>query len=412
MWRGIIMVQYDKIVLNKLLDTYESSRLSTGKNVRTIHIEMHFGKKNIPAYYDESSDEYEKIHILMKQLEQRNLIQIIWSENKVDHIIAKVRLNVDELQLAYKYVNRTAKSDLVLDNIKMLKEFLKKSDTTVCKLFCEYLIECLQQNKSVKEFIELENLSDTERLLETIRAIENNTKQVYIREFSIMVYRDTKTFEKMQGRIRHVFSSFEEGCKGIELSEMLAEYNIYHNPNFVYLKGNSVIGVGKENIDLSVLKQGIGIAGEDINQIELLDVHNIKKVITIENLTTYYRWQEENSLIIYLGGYHNSSRRNLLKNVYHRIPNAKYYHFGDIDAGGFEIYRDLCDKTGIPFEMLYMDVDTLRQYEQFGRKLTENDKKRLFAIQERSELQDVVDYMLKHDVKLEQECIVCGKDNV
>lgn len=412
MWRGIIMVQYDKIVLNKLLDTYESSLLSTGKNTRTIHIEMRFGKKNIPAYYEESSDEYEKIHILMKQLEQRNLIQIIWSENKVNHIIAKVRLNVDELQLAYKYVNRTAKSELVSDNIKMLKENLKRTDTPVAESLIKHLVECLEQNKSVKEFIELKDLLDTERLLEAVRLIESNTKQVYIREFSSAVYHDSKIFEKMQGRIRHIFTSFKEGCEGIELSEILAEYNIYHNPNFVYLKGDIVIGVGNENINLSVLKQGIGISGEDINQINLFDVHKIKKVITIENLTTYYRWQEENSLIIYLGGYHNSIRRDFLKKVYYRIPNAKYYHFGDIDAGGFEIHRDLCDKTGISFEMLYMDLNTLRQYEQFGRKLTENDKKRLIAMRERSELQEVVDYMLKHDVKLEQECIVWCQDNI
>lgn len=399
------MVQYDKIVLNKLLDTYESSLLSMGKNERTIHIEMRFIKENIPAYFDESSDEYEKIHIFMKQLEQKNLIQIVWSGNKVDHIIAKVRLNVEKLQLAYKYVNRIAKSDLVSANMEMLKEYLEKADTPVSKIFIEYLLECLRQNKSVKEFIELEDFADTKKLLESIQAIESNTKQLYTREFSIAAYHDTKTFQKMQGRIKHVFCSFKEGCEGIELSEILAEYNIYHNPNFVYIKGRSTIGIGNEKIELSALKQGIGISGEDINQISLLDVNNIKKVITIENLTTYYRWQEENSLIIYLGGYHNSIRRNLLKNVYDRIPNAKYYHFGDIDAGGFEIHRDLCDKTGIPFEMLYMDLDTLKQYEQFGKKLTENDKKRLLGMQEREELQEVVDYMLKHNIKLEQECI-------
>lgn len=404
------MVQYDKIVLNKLLDTYESSLLSTGKNERTIHIEMRFTSKNIPAYFDESSDEYEKIHAFMKQLEQKDLVRIVWTENKVDHIIAKVRLNVEELQLAYKYVNRTAKSDLVADNVEMLNDFLKKADTPVCKRFIEYLLECLQQNKSVKEFMELEDFADTKKLLESIQAIESNTKQLYVREFSIATYHDTKTFEKMQGRMKHVFCSFKAGCEGMEFSEILAEYNIYHNPNFVYIKGSVVIDIGGEKINLSILKQGIGVSGEDINQIDILDTYNIKNVITIENLTTYYRWQEENSLIIYLGGYHNSVRRNLLKNVYSRISNAKYYHFGDIDAGGFEIYRDLCDKTGIPFEMLYMDLDTLKQYKQFGKKLTENDKKRLIAMQGREELEEVVAYMLKYNVKLEQECIgVDGK---
>ena len=31
------MVQYDKMILNRLLDTYEASLLSTGENRRKIH---------------------------------------------------------------------------------------------------------------------------------------------------------------------------------------------------------------------------------------------------------------------------------------------------------------------------------------------------------------------------------------
>ena len=68
------MVPYDKLVLNKLLDSYESSLLSTGKNERTIHIELRFIKKKLPAYFDESSGEYEQIHMCMQQLEDKNLI--------------------------------------------------------------------------------------------------------------------------------------------------------------------------------------------------------------------------------------------------------------------------------------------------------------------------------------------------
>ena len=55
------MVQYDRMVLNHLLDTYENSLLSIGENRRKIQIEFRFTRTSIPAYYDESSSEYEKI---------------------------------------------------------------------------------------------------------------------------------------------------------------------------------------------------------------------------------------------------------------------------------------------------------------------------------------------------------------
>ena len=94
---------------------------------------------------------------------------------------------------------------------------------------------------------------------------------------------------------------------------------------------------------------------------------------------------------------------------------AEYLHFGDIDAGGFEIHRDLCARTKIPFSRFYMDLQTLKKYAGFGKPLTENDRVRLQKMlqtedsNEQSadrELAEVVQYMLAHNLKLEQECIV------
>ena len=89
------MVQYDRKVMNSLLDTYENSLLSTGENKRTIQIELRFTKNMIPEYFDESSTEYENIHIMMKALEAKSLIRIIWRDNKQDYLSQKVRLMTD-----------------------------------------------------------------------------------------------------------------------------------------------------------------------------------------------------------------------------------------------------------------------------------------------------------------------------
>ena len=251
----------------------------------------------------------------------------------------------------------------------------------------------------------MEDEAATKRLLDTIEAIEGNTQQLYIREFSILHFQDSKTLEKMEGKIAHVFRKFKENCEGAAFDEILAEYGIYRTPNYVYLKGNVTISVGDEKINVSALKQGLGISGEDIGRIRLCGMAGVKKVMTIENLTTYFRWQEEGCLCIYLGGYHNGLRRLLLQEIYAHCPVEEYCHFGDIDAGGFEIYRDLCNKTGIPFRMYRMDLKTLKAYENYGRPLTENDRKRLQGMCGWEEVREVALYMLEHNVKLEQECV-------
>ena len=399
------MVPYDKLVLNKLLDSYESSLLSTGKNERTIHIELRFIKKNLPAYFDESSGEYEQIHMCMQQLEDKNLIKIIWKDNKTGHVILKVQLNVEQLDDAYAYVKRVSKSDLVTENIKLLNSILEQTESVVSRNCINYLLERLRENKSVKEFIELDNLEETKDVFKAIHAIENNKQQLYLREFSIRTFQDSKVFEKMAGKVYRIFERFDEGNSNRELSEWLSEYNIYHTPNFVYLKGKGIIGLGNKEIELALFEQGLGISGVDIERIQMLKSAEINRIITIENLTTYFRWQEENGLIIYLGGYHNTVRRNLLNKIYMIYPEADYYHFGDIDAGGFEIFRDLCEKTNIPFKMYHMNLETLRKYEAYGKRLTDSDRKRLKEMMNQEDLREIVAYMLEHDVKLEQECI-------
>lgn len=399
------MAQYDRKVLNCLLDTYENSLLSTGENKRTIQIEYRFTRTSIPVYFDESSSEYENIHISLKELESKNLIRIIWKDNKQDYLIQKVRLMTDHIDEAYQYVGRKPKRGLEEETIALLQKYLDVQAPITVE-FVQYLLERLQNHQSVKEYIALDNMKETEKFLRACVLVEQNKKPCYIREFSISHFQDSKYFERVESRIAKVFRQFSGEFMEMDTLELLAEYGIYRTPNYVYFKGNAKIAIGEEIVDLSLLKQGIGISGEDLAGIRFSDLGSIKKVITIENLTSFFRYREEDSLLIYLGGYHNRIRRTLLKMIYEIIPDAKYYHFGDIDAGGFVILLDLRKKTGIPFMSYHMDLDTLKQYRQYGKCLTETDRKRLEQISKAEEFREIIGFMLEENIKLEQECIM------
>ena len=405
------MVQYDRKILNALLDSYENSRLFTGENKRNISIDFPFHKKKIPAYFDESSYEYERIHSSMQELEEQGYIRIVWKRGKENHIISKVVLNTEHVEQAYEYVKRVPKTDLALTTIGLLQECRGSCDTPVCQKFMRYLLERLDSNRTVKEYIDLENTEATKLLLRGVFEIERNEKQCYLREFSIKVFHDSKMLQSMSGRLGKIFRTFGEDTEEKDFAQILAEYGIYHTPNYVYLKGKVSFWIHETLYHIADLKQGIGISGEDLSAIRFCDMGEIRRVMTIENLTTFFRWEEADALIIYLGGYHNSVRRKLLKTVYEALPAAEYYHFGDIDAGGFEIYKDLCEKTGIPFRMYRMDLNTLQIYEEYGRELTEHDRIRLqwmleaHTFEEES-MREVIRYMLERNVKLEQECVL------
>lgn len=55
--------------------------------------------------------------------------------------------------------------------------------------------------------------------------------------------------------------------------------------------------------------------------------------------------------------------------------------------------------------MYHMNIETLKYYEKYGKALTESDRTRLKEMEKDKELQEVVSYMLLHNVKLEQECV-------
>ena len=402
------MVQYDKRILNNLIDSYENSLLFTGENKVSIHISFVFSEKNIPEYFDESSTAYENIHASLKELERIGFVRLIWKKGKENHILQKVLLEENGIPEVYRYLKRVPKTDHVLASLKLLGQLNESCKTPICAEFTTYLIKRIEDGKSVKEFIELSDQEKTEQLVLGIRYIEENKKESYLREFSVRHFDDSKIFETMLGTVGKVMRRFGQVFETMDVYAILSEYSIYSTPNYVYFKGNGTLRFGTGIVNLKYLKQGIGISGEDLSAMVMQDTKAVKKVITIENLTTFFRWSEANSLIIYLGGYHNSVRRKLLKAIYEQLPEAAYLHFGDIDIGGFEIYEDLCRKTGIPFQPYYMDLNTLKQYEGYAKKLSENDKKRLVILESKSMnhgYTEVLSYMAAKGIKLEQEVV-------
>jgi len=51
-----------------------------------------------------------------------------------------------------------------------------------------------------------------------------------------------------------------------------------------------------------------------------------------------------------------------------------------------------------------MDIETLKEYGEYTKKLTENDRNRLMRLFD-SEYNELIEYMLENNCKLEQEAI-------
>ena len=239
-------------------------------------------------------------------------------------------------------------------------------------------------------------------------ALLNQKKEIYLRNLSMEIYGDSKVMENIIKPICDLIIAYADAddFKASENStDILAFFNVLRNPSYIYFKGTGTITfISGDTYNL--FGNSIGIASNELSMIKKIEIEN-SEFITVENLTTFHT-MESNAFLMYLGGYHNSSRAEFLKKIYENNPDIEYHHFGDIDAGGFYIFRRLKEATGIPFTPYKMDQTFLNENNKYWKPLTKNDIARLSSIagrEDMNEFKEISEYMLTNNCKLEQEAM-------
>lgn len=251
-----------------------------------------------------------------------------------------------------------------------------------------------------------------DKLLRILEFICTNKEEILERELSMMILDGSKEFEDhYRTRVCKVLSKyldFSELLEGIDDTRerqkiILEEFQIYTNPSYIYLKGN--IEIQLENGQcIRIGDAPIALSSELIQKMNAIRV-GADKVVTVENLTSFHRLKDEKCAYLFLAGYHNSAKQAFLKQVYKENPEKQWFHFGDLDPDGFYILKHLRKGTGIDFMPLYMGVSELETYSGYGRELSETDKVKTRNLLKKGFYAEVMQYMLEHDCKLEQEII-------
>lgn len=387
------MTKYEKQILNVLLDKYEGSKSFIGTN----QVNQSFTCKvaqMFPKYKDDS--EYELFCAINEAVDNLVAQDFVTAKKLKSGVVQSVTLSLDAINEAYEYLGRIPKSDIVIDLKNIL--LLYKDCNVILSAYCSRQLERLAENKSVEFF---DNDFDIyESILKVVSKITEVKNEIFERDFSIQVLGDSKTFEKIRSKVVSLLYEYGDFP---DRETLLADLNIVKNPGHVYFKGKGKLTVCGQQIDFSQICGDMAISSDMLKNVDDITVLG-DVVVTIENLTTFNAFKCDNSFAIYLGGYHNTSRRNFIKKVYEQNPDKQYLHFGDIDAGGIHILKHLRAKTNIQFLPYKMDVETLSANMGSWKKLTDNDIKRLRKIEDK-EFQSLIDYMLSNNCKLEQEAI-------
>ncbi|WP_455522546.1 Wadjet anti-phage system protein JetD domain-containing protein [Ruminococcus sp.] len=387
------MTNYKEIILNLLLDKYERSKSFTGDN----KVEQRFSVKIatlFPKYGDEA--EYDLFNALNEAVFALSEMDFVSFQCKKNGVIENVSLKFTRLYDAYAYLTRTPKAETNRNLTGLLEQYDGKND--LLTRFCTVQKERIAKNKRAEYFDG--DIAEYEKLLKAVSMIFDVAEETFIRDFSIRVFGDSKSFEAIKGKVKRLL--FQYGDFPDE-ETVLEDLNIVKNPGHIYMKGSALIQISGQTIDLSKLNGDVAISSALLPDVEKITVTG-KRIMSIENLTSFHAFSEKDTFAVYLGGYHNTHRRRFIQQLFKDNPTAAYYHFGDIDAGGFYILLHLRNKTGVPFLPYHMDISTLQQYCDYTKQLTENDVKRLKKLAD-TEFSDTINYMLTNNCKLEQEAM-------
>lgn len=404
----MIYSNIQKQILQKLLTKYESSKTYNGTN--SVVQNFLIKPADIFKEYEKDSTDINVIEDFEKQcklLKSEGLIQLAWKYERISKIISistEENWNKIRIILGVKDKNTRLKEEIVF--YSSVSE--KTSSHKIIKDFCKTQIERLQGGK-LAEY----SLEDANNIIALLSFTLQNKNEILERELSISVLANSKSWEsKYKTKILRIlkksgyFDSLIENCADEkEVNKViLEECNIFANPSYVYFKGNGTIFFenGKITKTCSEIPFAISSASiEKINSFEITD----SKIMTVENLTSFNRINNSDTFYIFLSGYHNSAKQNFLKKIYSQNAEKEYVHFGDVDPDGFYILENLRSKTNIPFKPYKMGISELEKYSDYTKTLEENDILKAKALIDKGHHKEIMEYMLKHNQKLEQEII-------
>lgn len=270
---------------------------------------------------------------------------------------------------------------------------------------CGKLQSCLTANKIPKNYEQLEHI------WKALAFIVGNKRFLYLREASMLIYGSSKYLEEntLMCVCQLLRDFYNAPCGEWELpDEILQRFNIAREEPRLYIRGNVQLTYAGRILDISAACDGVGVSLRHLPEHICVEA---ARVMTVENWTSFQRLKQADTVYIYLGGYANRWQRDFLKQLYADNRDIQYAHFGDIDAGGLYIHEHLCRISGISFAMYRMSIDELEdaRYAVCLQQLSANDRNRLESLAKNEKYRNLAEYMLEHNVKLEQEIISLGE---
>lgn len=208
------------------------------------------------------------------------------------------------------------------------------------KNWCASLASRAMAGESLQPFSKTGNAD----LMDALAGVLNWQGESLIRYASARICGDSKRLKALESRL---VTALHE----ITGESSLETFGISHKPRAVMLHGPLILKIGGKEIDFSALPGSFTLSETNIT--EALGVSTSARIcLTVENEDVFMELAKRNpGILLIQTSFPGSAVRRLIS----RLPEMDFLHFGDTDPAGFDILRDLREKTGKDFRPVLME---------------------------------------------------------
>lgn len=454
------MKDYERLILNHLLDRYERSGRFRGTaedpgasggpdpatgptRVRGVFLPL--DPKTFPDYWVEETPDYRlEINRAAQALAGRGLIALHWAPLAKGHQLSKVSLVLERVEEAYAAARRQPRRDKEEALRAVVQAWLGRWSARSSAAgeepeppggdagfwgaaFLQEVLQALRAHRALPLGLSLDDPAELDRLCRVIDALAGLEEEVPRRIFSARLLGDSKALEgRLGGLLVRAARLFAQGgdLEGDleDDREVLAGLGLVDNPQHVFLSGPLVLRYRGRLVDIGAFRPDVGLPLAMVQEAEVEELA-VRAVLTVENLTSYHeavRVSDQRRkgepgdavLLVYLGGYHSRARRQLLVKLWRHAQRRQvpipFYHWGDLDLGGLQIFHHLAERTGIPLQPWLMDRETYRAHAGLGTLFGEAYGARLQDLVGRPGYEpfaELLPEMLRRRIRVEQESV-------
>lgn len=415
------MMNCKKQILNALLDKYEKSK--TFKEdvlyARRIMIKLYDnGDSDFRAYNIENAEVKDTYNRAVIALKSDGIVNYEWMKFESDNIIARAWLVIERVADAYAQAGRKPKLDSVMEMLAFIEVISQGVTTKWVSEYYDRVYSSIKKRRSITSALpnDVEIAHDVLRAIKMIDGFQND--EILERAFSVKCFGDSKRFERaVKKRVVGIVRKYCVDDPDGELldEDVLRQVGIIKGPEIIEFCGSIAANFNADVVEYSPLKFGATINSFDIRNCSVQVSSVVKKVLFIENKANYTDYvlnhRNNDEVVIFHGGCYSPIKGLFFKKLYTATnkSNIGFYHWGDIDLGGFSIFCRL--KKNIiselkPYNMGIKDLETYMEYQiAINGKYVEKIAQ-LVSVPELSDCSETLEYMIVNKVKLEQEAFI------